>query len=331
MLNVIASSGLRLRVRPIYSPLFPRSQIYSAPFIMPRFRRRTRRYGRRPARRPRRYSRRVTRRPRMTRRSVLNLTSTKKSDVMLPTFTNYVNGALGSVGPVTYPSPSPLVPYSVSLFCPTGRTPNSTTGSTYNTRNLSHTYAKGYLEKWRLTIVGNSSWTWRRIVFEVSVTGMVNTLAATPYTNAVREDVANGFVRVVGDVALDAANLGRIQNTIFRGTVGIDWNDPLTAMIDNQVVKVHSDRTRILNPRIATTGTNVPAYTIQGKSYIRLNKSFDYFDDEDGGGGQIHSPFAAPRSTLKDVMILDYFAAASSNAANSLVFNPEGKYYWHER
>ncbi len=126
---------------------------------------RTRRSGRRPARATR-YRRksgyypriRVRRRP-MTKRRILNVTSKKKQDNMLPYVQN-AQGAGQALGPIVIPSTG----VTSFIFSPTARNYDPI-GDTTSTRNSQTIFARGFKEKISMRMSDGTAWRWRRIIF----------------------------------------------------------------------------------------------------------------------------------------------------------------------
>ena len=120
---------------------------------------RSRRY---PIRRPRRRMTRMTRRPLRTRRSILNLTSTKKRDNMPPL----------SIQDDPTITDTPGQPKTLSgdnnygfLFCASARDHEWTEGTSEYARSKTITFCKGYSERITFASSSDANWLWRRIVF----------------------------------------------------------------------------------------------------------------------------------------------------------------------
>lgn len=135
------------------------------------------RYARKTRRTPRRYVKTTRktryvrkRRPVMTKRRMLNATSTKKRNTML----QVVNTSTGTGAPVTI-GPGPyLVNASngnnISVYCPTamdlsGFTGNPNTISQQASRTATTCYIRGFSEKIRIQTSSGTPWFWRRICF----------------------------------------------------------------------------------------------------------------------------------------------------------------------
>lgn len=300
-----------------------------------RYRRSTRRYGR-PTRRYRRTTGRTTRvvrrrpRPRMTRRSILNTVSQKKSDTMAPASNVTVAGVI-TIAPILINSSA--APIGI-LFSPTQRiqsSPGLTNNQSFNPsaiRSSQRIYAKGFTEIIRLIWDNGTSWTWRRIVFSCkSDPALIFPSGAISTTSSVAQITGGGIpqtARVV--LAQGTTDFQTTSNVVFKGRVNEDTNDACTAPLDRERIRVHYDRTSVLNcPSGSPTSRRV-------KMYIPLNKSIYYNDDERGVGEGQTSYTASGSSPLGDVYIWDIFESATNpGTAAVLNFNPECRFYWHER
>lgn len=204
-------------------------------------------------------------------------------------------------------------------------------------RQQSVTFAKGYHEKIRLSIQGNTALHWRRMIVSFKCLPAVSGSASPPFGAMSALDPTDGYVRRLTDWSTDSTSISSIFTTIFDGTFGKDWLYALDAKLDRDVIKVHYDRTRTFNPKVSTANlTQGPITSYEFTQYHPLNHTLIYSDDENGIT-ESTSIYASqnPRS-MGDLFIFDYFRWAqagsfSDNSIRTFTFAPQGKYFWHER
>ena len=186
---------------------------------------RTRRLSRRAPRKSRR--RRIRRA--MSSRRILNVTSRKKVDNMMPIVVDEESAV--TVGPFT--SPSPLL----CVFVPNART-TRTPITNPAVRNSSDIFAVGYKEKVRLDVQGGGTFMWRRIVFMLKgddLRRFMDSSDAGNIPNQLFDQTTEGGCRRVIGPLLGVTNAQEeLQKYVFRGQENVDWADQFTAPIDTR-------------------------------------------------------------------------------------------------
>lgn len=248
----------------------------------------------------------------MTKRRILNVTSTKKQDNMMP-WTQFGDGSAQLIGPTTVPSAGG----GVYIFSPTARVFDAT-GNSAMARNSQTCFVRGFKERISMRMSDGAGWRWRRIVFACK---------GLPYTTTgrINLDTSAGYARVMTSIR-GSTFLPNITEVLFKGRVDIDWQNFFTAKVDTQRVTVISDKTRTIG-----NGNTSPRY-IKHSEWYPINKNIVYGDDEAGGAmtNNIYSTTAKPG--IGDIFIMDFFDCADGTAnAHSLVVDPECTYYWHEK
>nr|QJB18685.1 MAG: capsid protein [Genomoviridae sp.] len=287
-----------------------------------RSRRRTRRSftRRRPvARRVRRgpYRKRTTRTRRMTSRRVLNLSSTKKQDNMIP-YNTTSTGGNGAVGPYGLP----YTQVGQFIWCATARDrigsgdPNAS-----SLRTSDVCYMRGLKEKILISTNTGLSWRWRRICFTVKnivpPVGTPDSLEVSP----------NGWVRLIANQWATTYGIG-MQGLVFRGASGLDWNDVFTAKTDNTRVSIMYDRTRIIK------SGNGNGTMISPKLWHPMNKNLVYDNDESGDNETTSTKSTGGKPGMGDYYVMDFIAAGpggTSATSDGITFSPEATLYWHEK
>lgn len=257
----------------------------------------------------------------MSRRSLLNITSTKRSDAMatwIPTTPSnpLAGGALGDFNPPT----STVV--TGTLFCPSAR-PLDNDGTVKDEsagRNATNTYSKGYKEVTTLRLVGADPWRIRRIVFSMkAMNEYLFALGGTPSAYYVNQSASLGMTRITNSLG---GYYVALTDLVFKGREGLDWFSPFNAMMDTSRITLHSDRTWLINP------PNQAGKALIKKNWYGTGKSLEY-DDDESGSTEASSYFASKaKYGMGDLFIFDIYQGLGTSA---LTVNHEGRYYWHER
>lgn len=254
----------------------------------------------------------------MSRRRILNITSTKKQDNMLPSLPT--TGLPANNGFTTAADGAGAL-----IFCPTFRfleTDSNNTATAVSTagRNRQTCYARGVKETVIFTVSGPSPVRWRRIVIETTDT-IMGTLF---YTNTLGNSSTAGRTRPMNTL-VGTPEFPALTALIFKGQQQNDWVNIFDAKLDTQRVKVHRDITRTVSPGNATGSTRLNKY------WLPLNKNITYGDDE-FGEDDISSGFCANnRSTMGNIFMIDFFEPVISGQSTQINFNPQTTYYWHEK
>lgn len=248
----------------------------------------------------------------MTKRRILNVTSTKKQDNMLP-YVQLGDGTGQAIGPTTVPSAGG----GAYIFSPSARTFDNT-GNTPMARNSQTTYVRGFKEKISMRMSDGAGWRWRRIVFAAKGLGTANT--GRPYL-----DTSSGYARVMTRIS-GSTFYDNLVAILFKGTYNVDWSNPYTAKVDTQRVTLLSDKSRTIG-----NGNTSPRY-LKHQQWYPINKNIVYGDEEAGGlvTGNLYS--TTSKAGIGDIYVLDFFDCAEGTAnAHTLIVDPECTYYWHEK
>lgn len=229
----------------------------------------------------------------------------------------------------------------LSVFSPSQRRPFVPTVPfpSYFTsgRTAQYTYAKGYKERVTIGISGPGSILWRRMVISFKSDPLAGPNATWTQVGGTILDMASGtstapdYRRAISNKFTFAGGsfANNVMNLIFKGNLSQDWSDPATASLDTQFVKVHSDKSIVLNPG---TGTTAGSAIYKRKFWLPLNSNMIYADDEAGSGDTPSTWAAGGRVGMGDVYVIDYMRKSlGGDTATTWQFNPEGTYYWHER
>ncbi|UDN67433.1 capsid protein [robinz virus RP_384] len=271
----------------------------------------------------------------MTKRRILNVTSTKKRDTML-TYTNSTSGTQS--GGTTYAADVPAIitggqgvnQASAFLWCATARDNTVSSGNTKGTRfdqsarTSTSPYMIGLKEAIEIQVSTGMPWQWRRICFTIK-----GTLGLTYNTGfSVATETSNGWVRVLNQVAGDPGGGQQylLFERLFRGQNTADWNDPMTAKVDNTRVTLKYDKTCSL------ASGNEDGFIRKYNRWHDMHKSLVYNDDELGGAEASQNFSTLGKAGMGDYYVLDLFRARTgSTTSDQLSFRPESTLYWHEK
>lgn len=294
-------------------------------------------YRRRTARpRSRRYRRSTTtyrtsrnpyrfkkyRRTKMSKRRVLNITSTKKHDNMQSVSFNADGSAPANRG---YILAGDQLYQFIWNATARDRDTTNTDQNAVNVRTADTVFLRGLKETISLSNYQNSSngyaaaWRWRRIVFTAK--GLYQALAGSAdyaYTS-------NGYVRMIANQANTTFGT-TVQSLIFQGVAGQDWGDVFTAKTDHTRVTIRYDRTVTLTPP-----SNAKKFW-NFKMWHGINKNLVYSNEESGGSSEtlgVRSTIGKPG--VGDVYVVDYLQCAQNTAEDTLIFEPQATLYWHEK
>ncbi|QCW23626.1 MAG: capsid protein [Gemycircularvirus mouti10] len=270
-----------------------------------------RRYGRR----------RATAKPRrayVSRKRLLDITSVKKHDNMRPMVRN----------PDSTITPGPITVGTgfASLYMPSARA-FSTIDYAESHRTKQSTYSVGYKETLAINCTSGGIWKWRRVVFSTKDPAFYNqTGDALPWIDQSTGDVGN-MARSI--TLLPTSQYVRVRDLLYDGQEGVDWNDQFTAKVDTTRVTLHSDRIVTINPG------NETGKALSRKFFYRTGKNLVYDDDEAGASKAVSYTSVGSKLGMGNLMVYDVvLLVVPPNlgvAPASMLFAPEGTYYWHER
>ena len=285
---------------------------------------RTARTKRAPRRRARRYRRKT-----MSKRSLLNVTSTKKRNTLLNWSNTTATGAFVTPGIRPYVVPATLS--TMSIWSPTAMDMTRGDGvlgtkEEMSTRTASTCFMKGLSERLRIETSSGLAWFHRRICIishqrELAVN-------ASPATYV---DTTSGLQRLWRSLSADpspeAANqLTFLKTYLFRGTENQDWNDLITAPIDTNGVKVVFDKTWTLK------SGNSNGIVAERKLWHGMNKNLYYDEDEDGSSMR-NSYWCAPTMRgMANYFVIDIIMPGTGGTASDLMkITSTSTMYWHEK
>lgn len=287
-------------------------------------------FRRRPSRLPRRRyvvkrRSRIPRRRMQSKRSLLNLTSTKKRDNVSPAFYRVGDGitatpVLNAIA-LTATTPAFSTAHAI-IWSPTTREYASPGNASDHARRSQSPFYRGLSERIRIKTSNSSPWLWRRILFAMK--------GDLDPSVAFHLKTGNRYLRGMallsdGSITGNTAQ-GLINNQIFNGTPGNDWNDVMLAKTDTNTVTIMYDKT------VQLKSGNDTGIIRDVKLWHPMNKTLYYEYDENGSFDVSFMTAAPGKRGMGDVYVYDLFQPHTFDEdGGSLEFNPNATIYWHEK
>ncbi|UBQ66225.1 Cap protein [egret CRESS-DNA virus] len=265
---------------------------------------------------------------RMSRKGLLNATSTKKQDTMLAWSNTNSAGGQQTIAArqVTVKGDTGYW----GIFNATARDLEAAAGKRDRaSRSATTCFAVGIREQLRIQTGSALPWLWRRICFTYKGDALTDVDTDTP-TSAFYGyvDTTNGLQRawVNSYINNEPGRLARQQGLIFQGTASVDWNNPITAKVDTTRVSLKYDQTRALH-----TG-NSSGYFKVHKVWHGMYKNIVYGDEERGALENSVYVSTESKAGMGDYYIVDIFQPGVGGATGDLLaVDSSSTYYWHEK
>lgn len=280
---------------------------------------------------PRRYAAKK-RSTMLTKKRILNTSSTKKRNGMLSWSNTTITGSsqtvqvgkANAVGTQT----------NIFLFCPTAMdlTSPSTHGVSQEAGRTSRVaYMRGFSEQLRIQTSSSIPWFHRRICFthrgpSFFSTASSNDSPTQPYAPYV--ETTNGLERLwFNQVINNMPNtINNQQSILFKGASGQDWDDPILAPIDTSRVTVKFDKTWTLK------SGNQSGTVYERKLWHPMNHNLVYDDDESGVTETSSHYSVASKPGMGDYYIMDILSAGLGGTTSDLCnIYSNSTMYWHEK
>lgn len=251
----------------------------------------------------------------MSRKSLLNVTSTKKRNNALPINFDYLGGSPSPGGANIFGNNA-----TFKFYCPTmmDREGDATSNAL---RTANPIFLRGIKENITLGTTTAAAWEWRRIVFackslDLYVPGIVGNVETS-------RGWSRGMVDLTGPAPTTIRNA--LEAFLFQGLGGTDWWSVWTAKVDTNRCRVLYDRTRTLS------SGNSNGRFFKHRQWIPVNHNI-YYDEDERGKDQDSRPVSvADKRGFGDVFIYDMFRCQTESSTDRLIFEPEAVIYWHEK
>jgi hypothetical protein len=167
-------------------------------------------------------------------------------------------------------------------------------------------------------------WQWRRICFCLKNPSYLSP-AVAPFL-----ETTAGFVRLMykntSGSASDVLLKNNLRTLVFKGVIGSDWNNILTAPIDTTRVDLKSDTTTVIS------SGNASGRLKRYKRWYPMNSNLVYDDDETGGREAASTYSVTDKRGMGDYYIWDIFVSGiGGSSTDRMSFDPTATLYWHEK
>jgi len=219
------------------------------------------------------------------------------------------------------------------IWCPTAQSldVNSTVQNSAS-RSASTCYMKGLSEHVRIQTSSGIPWFHRRVCFTTRGISPFNTIATSdtsvfqPYSPYA--DTSNGIERLFFNTQSNVmpTTQAAMWGVLFKGQNGRDWNDLITAPLDNSRVTIKYDKTWTMQ------SGNANGLVRERKLWHPMNKNLVYDDDESGDveNGSYFS--TESKAGMGDYYVVDIIQAGSgATSSDFLQINANSTLYWHEK
>lgn len=268
----------------------------------------------------------------MSKKRILNLTSTKKRNGMLTYSNTLSTGASRTVdvGPAYVNG----VGSGFFLWNATAQDLShlgggDNTASQMAARTATTCYMRGLSENVRIQTSSGLPWFWRRICFTAKGPLAPQSGADSP-TQAPRtyQDTSNGIQRLFFNI--DVNNTPNSKNNldavIFKGAKGVDWNDFIVAPVDTSRVTLKYDKTRTLK------SGNANGTVHEAKLWHKMNHNLVYDDDETGDVESTSYFSTIAKPGMGDYYVLDIISAGTGGTStDAILIQANSTLYWHEK
>lgn len=270
----------------------------------------------------------------MTRKRILDITTTKKRDQMMsytnarglnsttPDPANSGGNDTGSVNMV--PAPALIRGnggvYVFPWICTARNLSSSIDLPT--SRNREVVYMRGLKERIRVETNTGASFRWRRIAFTYKGSLLWNSTNGGAMWDLNRPEI--GASRNLALVSATARTV--LDRTLFKGTFGKDYRNYMDAIVDHQTVNIKMDKT--FNIRSGNGNGVCKTYNI----WHPMNSNLVYDDDESGDGVVANLLSTNSKQGMGDYYIVDFIQGVAAGTSDDImVFDPTATLYWHEK
>lgn len=224
----------------------------------------------------------------------------------------------------------------LALWCATGRdlTPGTSgplgTVANESTRTATTCYMRGLSEHIRIQTSSGCPWFHRRICFtyrgnEPLRSKFEGDTGETP----MHLETSSGMVRYLQNINVIAGTANyrnQIKGLIFKGQEGNDWNDMITAPVDNRRVTLKFDKTWTI------MSGNANGTVRERKLWHGMNKNLVYDDDEAALTEATTFYSVDSKAGMGDYYVLDIIQAGTGGSTSDLFrMEATSSLYWHEK
>lgn len=273
----------------------------------------------------------------MSKKRLLNITSVKKRNTMLTVTNSNSDGTTSATAKLTGTTVNGT-DGGFFIFCPSAQDLTTVAGNIGSiaqaaSRTATTCYMRGLSEHLRIQTNSATPWFHRRICFAARGSIFIGPASgsATPIATyrTYYDDPARGMTRYFLNSANNntASFLDLIKAQLFKGNYNQDWNDLITAPVDNTRVDLKFDRTWTYR-----SGNNV-GIVKEHKLWHPMNKNLVYDDDESGDTESTNYYSVNDKRGMGDYFIVDIIQPGESSTAGTdlMRINATSSLYWHEK
>lgn len=265
----------------------------------------------------------------MSKKRLLNTTSRKKRNGMLSWSNSTPAAASRTVAQgAAYVNSTG----AFFVFSPTMQTLDAqSTVQNPASRTATTCYMRGLSEHIRIQTSSGVPWFHRRICFTqkgpnpftASSTTDTPTQTYNPYL-----DTSSGIERLWFNIGIN--NMSNSQQNmwglLFKGQVGKDWDDLITAPVDNSRLSIKFDKTWTLQ------SGNTNGVVRERKLWHPMNKNLVYDDDENGDIEQSSYYSVDSKAGMGDYYVIDFIQPGTGATQTDLLqISANSTLYWHEK
>lgn len=189
-------------------------------------------------------------------------------------------------------------------------------------------YMVGLSERLRIQTSSGLPWFWRRICFTIKGIFPPNSSSSPTNPEKYYTDSTIGISRTWLNLNINnsAGALGSIQNILFKGAQGKDWDDYLTAIVDNTRVTLKYDKT------VTFKSGNANGTVSEKKLWHPMRSNLVYDDDENGDSELTSYVSTDAKAGMGDYLVLDLILPGRGGTASDLMeIKSTTSLYWHEK
>jgi len=273
----------------------------------------------------------------MSTKSILNKTSRKKRNDMLTYSNTSADGTLQTdvtKQPLNVRGNSTFISFWTATAMNIKRDGGYNTIADVGARTSTTCYMRGLSEHWRIQTSSGVPWFHRRICFTVTDANFVFFAQAAPLLGQqTYVDVpGEGMQRLLENFAESPggardAPFAYYTDVLFKGQRNTDWNDFITAKVDDKRVKVKYDRVRTI------TSGNANGTVRSFKFWHPMNTNLTYDDDQSGEQTNVTNYYAAETNQkMGNYLVVDIVQPGAGASATDLFrVAAEATMYWHEK
>lgn len=270
----------------------------------------------------------------MSKKRVLNVTSTKKRNGMLSWSNTTATGTSKSVSQGTAFVSAGGSP-GFFVFCPTAMNLTANSGGAnllinQAERTATTVFHRGFSEHLRVQTSSGLPWFHRRICFTIRGISVfqasTDSAPVQPYQPFV--DTSNGMERLWFNQSINSQPiaLAAQQTLLFKGVINKDWDDVILAPVDTSRVTLKYDKTWVIK------SGNANGTLVERKLWHPMNKNLVY-DDDENGEAEIDSYYSTQgKAGMGDYYIVDIVQGGVGGSASDVInIFSNSTQFWHEK